>query len=89
MTTFLAITAVLLLLGCVFAKGRTGSMIARSRQEVAVISAERGLTANLRTRLEAHLSVLNDKERHEIRSVKKMKAQLSEVQKQLEGSQSE
>ena len=64
-------------------------MIAKSRQELAVLSAERVLTANLRTKLEAHLSILNGKERREIRNVKRLKAQLSEVQAQLEGSQSE
>ena len=89
MTTFLVITAVLLVLGCVFVNVTTNRMIAKSRQELAVLSAERVLTANLRTKLEAHLSVLNGKERREIRNVKRLKAQLSEVQAQLEGSQSE
>ena len=89
MTTFLVITAVLLVLGCVFAKGTTSSIIAKSRRELAEISAEGMKMAALRNLLEAQLGVLHDKERREIRVVKKLKAQLSEVQAQIDGSQSE
>ncbi len=89
MTTFLVIAIVILVLGCVFVKGMTNSMIAKSRQELAAISAEEMKTASLRRQIEAHLRVLHDRERDARGNVKKLKAQLSEVEGQLEEPQSE
>ena len=84
MTTFLVIAVILLILGCALAKAMTSGMIAKSRQELAAISAEEMKTASLRRQLEAHLKVLQDKERQVRGDLKKLKTQLSEVQAQLE-----
>ena len=83
MTTFLVIAVIVLVLGCALAKAMTSSMIAKSRQELAAISAEEMKTASLRRQVEAHLKVLQDKERQVRRDQKKLKTQLSEVQAEL------
>ena len=80
MTTFLAFTVIVLILGCALAKAMTNSMISKSRQKLAAISAEEMKTASLRRQVEAHLRVLQDKERQVRGDLKKLKAQLSEVE---------
>ncbi len=84
MTTFLVIVVLVLILGCALAKAMTSSMILKSRQKLAAISAEEMKTASLRRQVEAHLKVLQDKERQVRGDQKKLKAQLSEVQAQLD-----
>ena len=84
MTTLLAIVVIVLILGCALAKTMTSSMISKSRQKLAATSAEEMKTASLKRQVEAHLKVLQDEERKVKRDLKKLKAQLSEAQAQLD-----
>ena len=84
MTPFLETSIVLLIAGCLVTRASTTRSIARLRQKLAEASSEELKTASLRRQLEAHLSVMQSRERELTGDAKKLDGQLSELQAQIE-----
>ena len=83
MTTFLAFAVIVLIIGCALTKATTSSMLAKSRLALAETISEEHKTAGLRKHLEAHLAVMQGRERELIGDVKKLNSQLSELHAEM------